>query len=133
MYAHLSDARTHSLLVRHRDRLAEMRDSFLERRAAERLIARSSPPFNRKVVEPGLREMMGDDFRLSCCPLWIVAQQFTRAPVQRLPAALEQAIVGGVLDQGVLEALGRLRRRALDEQKVGIGEPVQRRLQRGLV
>ena len=33
--------------VRHLDRLAEMRDRFLERRAAERLIARLAPPFDR--------------------------------------------------------------------------------------
>ena len=53
--------------------------------------------------------------------------------MQRLPAALEQAIVGGVLDQRVLEAIVGSRRRALDKQEVGFGEPLQRRLQRRLV
>ena len=110
-----------------------MRDSFLERRAAQSLVARSSPPFNRRVVEPGLGEMMGNDLGLSRRALWIVAQQFRGTAVQRLPAALEQAVVGGVLDQRMLEAIGSLRRRALDKQEVGVGEPVQRHLQRGLV
>ena len=45
--------------------------------------------------------------------------------MQRLPAALEQAVVGRVLDQRVLEAIVGLRRRALDEQEVGVGKPIQ--------
>ena len=53
--------------------------------------------------------------------------------MERLAAALEQAVVGGILDQRVLEAVGRLRSIALDEQNVGLGEPLQRRLQRALV
>src|SRR6516164_374894 len=53
--------------------------------------------------------------------------------MERLPSALEQAVVGRVLDQRVLEAIVGLRRRALDKQKVGFGEPLQRRLQRQLV
>ena len=30
----------------------------------KRLIARLAPPFDREIVEAGLGEMMGDDFRL---------------------------------------------------------------------
>jgi hypothetical protein len=56
-----------------------------------------------------------------------------RLGVERLTAALEQAVVGGVLDQRVLEAVGRLRSIALEEQNIGLGEPLQRRLQRALV
>ena len=54
-----------------------------------------------------------------------VAQDFSGAAVQRLPAALEQTVVGRVLDQRVLEAIVRLRRSALDKQQVGFGKPVQ--------
>ena len=61
------------------------------------------------------------------------AQDFGRAAMERLTAALEQAVVGGVLDQRVLEAVGRLRSIALDEQNVGLGEPLQRRSQRAFV
>ena len=53
--------------------------------------------------------------------------------MQRLAAALEQALVGRVLDQRVLEAIGRLRRRALDEEEVGFGEPSSADLERGFV
>jgi hypothetical protein len=91
-----------------------MGDRFLEGRAAQGLIARSPPPFNRQVVEPGLGEMMGNDLGLSRRALWVVAQDFGGAPVQRLPSGFEQAVVGRVLDQRVLEAIARLRRRALD-------------------
>ena len=53
------------------------------------------------------------------------AHDFRRPTMQRLPAALEQAVVRGVLNQCVLEAVGRLRSIALDEQNVGLGEPFQ--------
>ena len=107
-----------------------MGDRLLERGAAQGLVARLAPPFDREIVEAGFREMMGDDFGLGRRALRIVAQEFGGAAMQRLPAALEQAVVGRVLDQRVLEAIVRLRRRALDKQKVGVGEPIQRRLQR---
>ncbi len=64
--------------------------------------------------------MMGDDFRLSRRALGLVAQDFCGAAVQRLATALEQALVGRVLDQRVLEAIGRLRAGALDEQEVRV-------------
>ena len=65
--------------------------------------------------------MMGDRFGLGVR----VAQRLGRAAVQRLPAALEQARVGRVLDQRMLEAIIGLRRRALDKQQVGVGKPIQ--------
>ena len=66
--------------------------------------------------------MMGDRFGLGVA---LSRSDFGRAAVQRLAAALEQAVVGRVLDQRVLEAIVGLRRRALDEQKVGVGKPIQ--------
>ncbi len=70
---------------------------LLERRTTQRLIARSSPPFNRQLDEPSLSEVMGNDLGLSRA-LWIVAQQFGGTAVQRLPSGFEQTVVGGVLD-----------------------------------
>ena len=61
-----------------------------------------------------------------------VAQLLRGAAMQRLPAALEQALVGRVPDQRVLEAVARPRRRVLDEQDVGLGEPFQGGLQAGV-
>ena len=116
-------------LVRHRDRLAEMGDRLLEGRAAQRLVARLAPPFDGEIVEAGLGEMMGDRFGLGVR----VAQRLGRAAVKRLAAALEQALVGRVLDQRVLETVGGGRRGAVDEQEVGFREPIQRGLQARLV
>ena len=41
-----------------------MGDRLLEGRAAQSLVAGLAPPFDREIVEAGLGEMMGDDFRL---------------------------------------------------------------------
>ena len=48
--------------------------------------------------------------------------------MQRLAAALEQALVGRVLDQRVLEAIGRLHAGALDEQEVRVDKAIERGL-----
>ena len=101
-------SRHRARLVRHRDRLAKMGDRLLEGRAAKRLVARLTPPFDRDIVEAGLGEMMGDRFGLGVG----VAQRLGRAAVKRLAAALEQALVGRVLDQRVLETIGGGRRGA---------------------
>jgi len=53
--------------------------------------------------------------------------------VKRLAPALEQAFVGRVLDQGVFETVGARRGGAIDEQEVGLREPIQRGLQAQLV
>ena len=106
-------------LVRHGDRLAEMGDRLLEGRAAQRLIARPAPPLDGLIVEAGLGEMMGYDFRLGCGALGFVAQDFGRTAMEGLAAALEQTVIGGVLDQRVLEAIVGPRRGAFDEQEVG--------------
>ena len=47
--------RRRARLVRHGDRLAEMGDRLLEGGAAQRLVARLAPPFDRQIVEAGLR------------------------------------------------------------------------------
>jgi hypothetical protein len=85
------------------------------------------------IVETSLGEMMGDDFRLSCSALGLVAQDFGGAAMQRLSAALEQAVVGGILDQRVLEAIVRLRAGVLGDKEVRVGEPVERGLKGGVV
>ena len=60
-------------------------------------------------------------------------QHLGGAVVQRLTAALQEAVVGCVLDQRVLEAIARVRRDAFDEQELRVGEPVERGAQRRLV
>src|SRR5271156_4521810 len=75
--------------------------------------------------------MMGDDFRLGGSELWLSDQDFRRAAVQRLAAALEQALVGRVLDQRVLETIVRLRAATLGDEEVRVDEPVERGLEGG--
>jgi hypothetical protein len=106
-----------------------MGDRFLEGGAAKGLIARVAPPFDGEVVEAGLGEVMGDDLRLGRGALAVLAQDFRGAAVQRLAAALEQAVVGRVLDKRVLEAIGRPRVGALGDEEVRAGEPVERGLE----
>ena len=120
-------------LVRHRYRLAEMGDRLLEGRAAQGLVARLAPPFDREVVEAGLGEVMGDDFGLGRRAFGFVPEDFARSAVERLAAALEKALVGRVLDQRVLEAIGRLRAGALDEQEVRVDKAIERGLQAAVV
>ena len=90
--------RCRSRFVRHLDRLAEMGDRLLEGRAAQSLVARFAPPFDGQLVEIGLRKVVRDQFGLGRRALGIVAQRLGRAAVQRLAAALKQAVVGRVLD-----------------------------------
>ena len=97
--------------------------------SAQSLIARLAPPFDGLVVEAGCGEMMGDLFGLGVR----FAQRLGCATMQRLPAALEQTVVSCILDQRVPKTIVGLRRRALDKQETGFGEPIQRRLKRGLV
>ena len=82
-----------------------MGDGLVEGRAAKGLIARFSPPFDSELVEAGLGKMMRNDFWLGLRALGLVAQDFRGGAVQRLATALEQALVGRVLDQRVLEAI----------------------------
>jgi hypothetical protein len=76
--------------------------------------------------------MVGDDFRLGCGELGLVAQDFGGATVQRLPAALQEAVEARVLDQRVLEAIVGLRAGALGDEEVRAGEPIERGLEGGV-
>ena len=55
-------------------------------------------------------------------------ERLRRAPVKRLAAAPEQALVGRILDEGVLETIGREGGVALDEQQIRFGQLVERGL-----
>ena len=110
-----------------------MRDCLLERRATKGLIASLAPPFDGLVVEAGPGEMMGDDFRRGRSALGLVAQDFGGAAVQRLTAALEQAVICRFLDQRVLEAIGCLLACAHGDEEVRVGESVERGLEGAVV
>ena len=110
-------------VVREFNRLAKVRDRLSEGGAAQRLVAGFAPPFDRKLRLARLREVMRERLGLQ---RGRGQQNLGRAPVQRLAAALQQAVVGGVLYQRVLEAIVRVRRDAFDEQQLGVGEFFER-------
>ena len=67
------------------------------------------PPFDRRLVAPGLGPMMGDEFRLGRRDRReLTAQSIGDLPVQDVAPASEQSFVGGVLDQRVLEGVVRM-------------------------
>src|SRR6516225_7667993 len=72
---------------------------------------------------------MGNRLRLAAR----VDERFCGAPVQNLPTALQEAVISGVPNQRMLEAIGRLWRDALDEKKIRADKTVQRGLECGLV
>src|SRR5438445_10747986 len=84
-----------------------------------RPVARLDPPFDGRFAELPLREMMGDALRLDLGHrLEPIAQGLSNAPVQYLPAALEQALVSRLLHQRVLEAVDGFRRIAAREDEL---------------
>jgi len=116
------------------DGLAEVGGGLLERRAAERLVAGLAPPFDRRLVETGPGQMVGDEFRLGRGDRReLFAQDVGDLPVQELPPAPEQGFVGRVLDQRMLEGVARIGWRAGPEQQLCLFELRQCRAQRPLV
>ena len=73
--------------------------------------------------------MMSDRFRspLRC------DERSGRAPVQRLPAALQKAVVRRVVDQCMLEAVARLWGDAVGEEKIRVDQRSQGQFERVLV
>jgi len=107
---------------------------LLKCRAAQGLIAGLAPPFDRRLGEPGLGQMVGDEFRLGRGSRGeLAAQGIGDLPVQHLPPALEQGFVGGVLDQCMLEGIARIGRRPRSEQQLRLFELRQCIAQRRLI
>ena len=74
------------------------------------------------LVESGVGTMAGQEFRLLTCRLGkLLLQCRCDAPMQRLALRAEQALVGGIPDQGMLEAVDDLGRRS------AAGRPAPRR------
>jgi hypothetical protein len=119
---------------RHLYRLPEMRDRLLERRTVKRKVARPAPIFDRGPGEARLREVMGEQFGLGLDDVGeMLAQRLRDLLMQDLPPALEQAFVGGVADQSVLERVARGRRLAGAEDELRILQLRERGPQRRLV
>ena len=89
-----------------------MCDGFSIGRALQCLLAGLAPPFQRCCVQPRFSEMECENFRLGLGDDWkLVAQNIADVLVEQLPPALEQALVSRFLNERMLEAIGRFRRR----------------------
>ncbi len=87
----------------------------------------SQPVWNSLLRQSRLAEMTGDQLRLRFDKLW--KQRFDRRGnprVQLLSASLEQAFVGGVAHQGVLEDVGSGRREASPENELCCNQAIKR-------
>src|SRR4029077_10712553 len=103
---------------------------FDKSRTLQRPLSRFAPPFDGRLGEASLREVMRQQRGLGGDAVSeLVAQNLSDAPVQDLTPALEEIFVGRVLNERVLETIVGFRRQALDQQNVGFGEPFQRGFQ----
>jgi hypothetical protein len=92
--------------VCHLDGLAEKRDRFLESGTMQRLVAGFAPPFDGRVGQTRLREVMRQHFRLGRRSVReAIAQNLGDAPMEHLPPTLEKIFVGRILNERVLEAI----------------------------
>ena len=99
---------------------AQVSDRFHVGRAAGGQLAGAAPVGNRPRRQARLGQMLGQHFRLGLGDLGKpLLERLGDAGVQLLAPGLEQRLVGRVLDQGVLEAVGRLGRGAAAEDQLG--------------
>src|SRR6266436_9600378 len=87
----------------------------------------SQPVWNSPLRQPRLTEMTGDQFRLHFDKLR--KQRLDRCAnlrVKVLAPSLEQAFVGGVADQGVLEDVRSSRRKAAPKNELRCNQAIKR-------
>ena len=72
--------------------------------------------------------MVCDDFRSRGRVVRIPFERLGDSGVQLSSCLAQQHAIGSIPHQRVLEAIGRLRGRALDEQEVGVDQPIERGL-----
>ena len=110
-----------------RQAAAQMIDRLDIGRALRRPLAGLSPVGDGRLSEAGLRVVVGEQFGLFLDRLRkLLLQRFGDPAVLDAPIRSEQRVVGGVLDQRVLERVTRLRRVAALEDQLGFGKPPQR-------
>src|SRR3546814_16780525 len=84
-----------------------MADGLVVRRPLQSPLGRARPERQRLLGQPCLREMPRDQLRLQLRNLPMVREQDLANPAMMLPAgALEQGLIGHVLDQRVAEHVG---------------------------
>ena len=120
--------------LQHGERSRQVTDRFLVGRALPRQSAGAQPPIQGAVLNPSLREMTGEEFGLALEKGGEL--RFERGGDTRMnfhSPALEQGRVGDILDQRVLEGVGRVGRLAAPEDQIGADEPDERFAERRLL
>ena len=111
-----------------RQPLVEMGKGLGVRRALSRALAGRLPVGNGVFRKVSFGEVVREHLRLGCRD---VRERLLERPgnsrVQRLPPIAQQCAVGGVLNEGVLEQIGRVRGDAISEQQPGLHQTVERR------
>jgi hypothetical protein len=88
-----------------------MRQSFGVRRSRDRLFTGSQPISSCGERQGRLSEVMGDEFRPRLCILGKLLHHYLRDTlVVLLTGAAQQRLIGGILDERMLERIGGLRR-----------------------
>jgi len=96
---------------------------FTAPETSQRLVAGIAPPFDRRVGQARLSEVMRKRFRLGRRNGGeAIAQTLGDAAVQNLAPALEQIFVSRVLNERVLETIFALGRQPLDQHNVSVGD-----------
>src|SRR5258708_3325182 len=97
-----------------------MTDRLKILRSSQASFTCAKPMADGLLSQTGLGVMMGDDFRQSlgarCRP---VLKNLGDVGMQLPPATLKQAHIRRVLDEGMLEDVGRIRRNTAAEDKFG--------------
>src|SRR4029453_2630355 len=102
--------------------------------ALEGSLAGPLPMGNSRCAEARLGVVMGEQFGLSFHRLWKLGLQHLRnALVILLPGALEERLIGGLLDEGMLEDVRRLWWKTALVHEFCVYQPVQLTLQSGFV
>ena len=116
----------------HLEPFGQVRDRLGHGGARERLLPGPLPVVDGALHEPRLHVVLGEQLGLGRHGLREpLLQQPGDPAMQLLSLHLEQALVGGVPHQRVLERVAGLRRRAAAEHQLGRGEPVQGDVQLG--
>jgi hypothetical protein len=111
-----------------------MADRFRGCRLRQGRLPGPPPVLERLLEEACLHAVVGEDFRPCGDDVReLLLQHVRHAGVQLLAPALEQAGVGGLLHQRVLEHIDRLRRQAAAEDQPRADEPIERQGQPGSV
>ena len=104
----------------------QMADCFHVCRALGGMLAGAPPVTNRHGGQPGLREVVRKQLgRGSQSVREAFLERLGDPGVQLLALAAQQAVVGRVPHQRVLEDVGRVRRHAAAEDQLGRDQPVQ--------